>query len=255
MSRLIQLFIIDLIQNKFLIVFGILLAFFSWGIFLIEDNASKGLLSLLNITLIIVPVTTLIFTIIYHYNSSEFIELLLSHPVKRLQLIISFFLALFSCYIFLLIAATFPPLIIYSELAQAIYFEATLLAATLVFVSFGVYIANVIKDKAKGIGIGLVVWLLLSIIYDAVILFVIFQFSDYPLELPVIILSFFNPLDLVRIVNIIHLDAAAMLGYTGALFLNWFGNFRGTLLIYFSLIIWLLFPALLSIKRFLRRDF
>lgn len=43
----------------------------SLSIFNLEDNAEKGLLSMLSIILIIVPLVSLIFSTIYMYNSAN----------------------------------------------------------------------------------------------------------------------------------------------------------------------------------------
>ena len=59
-----------------------MLAILSWSAFSLEDNSTKGLLTLLNIILLTIPLVTILFTTIYIYNSAEFIELLLSQPIQ-----------------------------------------------------------------------------------------------------------------------------------------------------------------------------
>lgn len=83
MNKIIKFVIIDLLKNKIVLVYTIILAAFSWSAFSLEDNSSKGILTLLNIILLIVPLVSILFSTIYIYNSSEFIELLLSQPIQR----------------------------------------------------------------------------------------------------------------------------------------------------------------------------
>ena len=83
MRRILKYVIIDIIKNKIVVFYTILIALFAWSAFGLEDNASKGLLTLLNIILFVVPLFSVLFSTIYIYNSSEFVELLVSQPIKR----------------------------------------------------------------------------------------------------------------------------------------------------------------------------
>ncbi len=83
MMRILKYVVLDILKNKMVIVYALMLAMFSWSAFSLEDNAAKGLLSVLNIVLLTVPLVSVLFATIYVYNSNEFIEQLVSHPVKR----------------------------------------------------------------------------------------------------------------------------------------------------------------------------
>lgn len=50
------------------------------------------------------------------------------------------------------------------------------------------------------------------------VLLVLFQMADYPLETTMIGMSMLNPIDLGRIGMLLQLDISAMMGLTGALF-------------------------------------
>jgi Cu-processing system permease protein len=70
------------------------------------------------------------------------------------------------------------------------------------------------RDKAKVIGAAITLWLYFSLLFDGFVLFLLFQFADYPLEKPMIALSALNPIDLGRILILLQLDVSAMMGYT-----------------------------------------
>ncbi len=55
MKKLLKYVIVDIIQNKIVLIYTALLLVISFSVFNLEDNSAKGLLSLLNIILIIVP--------------------------------------------------------------------------------------------------------------------------------------------------------------------------------------------------------
>ena len=77
MKKIIKYVMTDILQNRIVFVYTVFLLVTSFSVFSLEDSNSKGLLSLLNIILLIVPLVSIIFSTIYVYNSAEFIELLL----------------------------------------------------------------------------------------------------------------------------------------------------------------------------------
>ena len=83
MKGITKFVITDILKNRIILFYVLILGLFSWSVFSLEDNISKGILCLLNIILLTVPLISIIFSNIYMYNSAEFIELLVSQPVKR----------------------------------------------------------------------------------------------------------------------------------------------------------------------------
>ena len=69
MLRILKYVIRDILNNKIVIAYALLLAVLSWSMFSLEDSSSKGVLSLLNIILLNVPLVSVIFSTIYIYNS------------------------------------------------------------------------------------------------------------------------------------------------------------------------------------------
>ena len=83
MSKIAKYVVLDILRNRIVIAYTILLLLISFSVFSLEDNVEKGVLSLINLVLLIVPLVSIIFSTIYVYNSTEFIELLVAQPVKR----------------------------------------------------------------------------------------------------------------------------------------------------------------------------
>ena len=63
-----------------------------------------------------------------------------------------------------------------------------------------------------------------------------------------------NPIDLARILILLHLDVSAMLGYTGAIFKDFFGTTLGISLAFFILFLWISIPFCISLIKFKRKD-
>ena len=96
MNKIVKYILSDILRNKIILAYTIVLLVTSLSIFGLEDNVNKGLLSLLNVILIVLPLFSIIFSTIYMYNSAEFIELILSQPIKRKTIWLGFMLGLSS---------------------------------------------------------------------------------------------------------------------------------------------------------------
>ncbi|MBS1758237.1 MAG: ABC transporter permease subunit [Bacteroidetes bacterium] len=254
MKKIIKYVIIDILRNKIMLCYTAFLLVISLSIFNLEDNTAKGLLSLLNIILIIVPLVSLLFAAIYVYNSSEFLELLVSQPLKRKTIWLSLFCGLAISMSFAFFIGAGIPILIYQASATGITMLFTGLLLSIIFVAIAMLAAVIARDKAKGIGLVILLWLYFSIIFDGLLLFILFQFADYPLEKLMVGLTALNPIDLSRVLILLQMDVSAMMGYTGAIFKDFFGTNIGFAVSVFVLISWAVFPAWLSLKKFNHKD-
>lgn len=254
MKKIIKYVIIDLLRNKIVIAYTVFLLLISLSIFNLEDNSAKGLLSLLNIILIIVPLVSLLFPAIYVYNSSEFLELLVSQPLKRKTIWLSLFSGLASSMAFAFFVGAGIPIILYEATPTGLMMLGTGLLLSVIFVAIAMLAAVYARDKAKGIGVVILLWLYFSIIFDGLVLFVLFQFADYPLEKMMVGISALNPIDLSRILILLKMDVSALMGYTGAIFKEFFGTQLGLIISFLVLVIWVLIPTWLSLRKFKHKD-
>jgi Cu-processing system permease protein len=254
MFKLARYILYDIFQSKVVIGYTLFLLIVSMSMFSMEENSSKAMLSLMTIVLIVVPLISLVFSTIHYYNSYEFIELMLSQPMSRTRILLSEFagvsLSLGGAF---LIGAGIP-VIIYSFDATGISMLFTGFALTLIFSSIAFLASVKSRDKARGIGAALLIWFYFALIYDGIILLILFSFSDYPLEKLTLILSSLNPIDLGRIFIMLKMDVSALMGYTGALYKDVFGNFSGTLYTIGILAVWMLVPVSFALKAFKTKD-
>jgi Cu-processing system permease protein len=255
MFNKIQRFIVaDILKNRIILAYTFLLAVLAWSVFSLEDESSKGVLTLLNIVLLTTPLVSIIFTTIYLYNSAEFIELLLSQPIRRSKIWTGLFLGLFfSLGLAFLIGAGIP-IFLFVAGSTALILVVMGILITAVFVALGFLCAILSRDKARGIGVAILLWLFFSLLFDGLVLFLLFQFADYPIEKAMVGVAALNPIDLARIFIILQLDVSAMLGYTGAIFKAFFGTAMGTAIGFGLLCLWVLIPYLASKRLFVRKD-
>ncbi len=254
MNRIIKFIFLDILKNKIVLVYTLLLAALSWGVFSLEDNSTKGILTLLNVILLTVPLVSVIFSTIYLYNSSEFIELLLSQPIRRSRIWWSLFFGLtFSLLVSFLVGAGIPVLL-YAPTDVALMMVLVGVCISAVFVAIAFLSSILTRDKAKGIGIAILLWLFFALLFDGLVLFLLFQLADYPIEKMMVGITAFNPIDLGRILILLHLDVSAMMGYTGAIFKDFFGTSLGIMVAFGVLMLWVALPFFASLLKFKKKD-
>ncbi|MFN8338408.1 MAG: ABC transporter permease [Saprospiraceae bacterium] len=246
--------IVDILKSRIILIYLLVLAIFSWSIFSLEDNTSKGIMSLLNIILLIVPLVSIIFSTIYMYNSTEFIELLVSQPLKRSTIWKSLFWGLSMALTTAFFIGIGLPVMIFVPSAIGISVILSGIFITIIFVALAMLCGILMRDKARGIGGAIIVWLVLSLIYDGLVLFFMFQYADYPIEKLMVILTAINPIDLARVQVLLQVDVSALMGYTGAIFKKMFGNAFGYTLALVLMAVWVIVPFFISIRLFNKKD-
>jgi Cu-processing system permease protein len=254
MKKIIKYVIIDILRNKIILAYTLFLLALSLSIFNLEDSSAKGVLSLLNIVLIIVPMVSILFAAIYVYNSAEFLELLVSQPLKRKTIWLSMFTGLASSLVLSFFVGVGLPVMLYECSVTGIALVLAGILLTVIFVAIAMLAAVKIRDKARGIGAVILLWLYFSLLFDGLVLFILFQFADYPMEKAMVAITVFNPIDLSRIMVLLKMDVSAMMGYTGAVFKDFFGTAAGLITTLLVLMLWIAVPAWLSVRRFNRKD-
>ncbi len=250
----------DLRRSRWIAGYVLLLLLLTEALLRFGGGGPRAVLSLMNVVLAVVPLASLVFGTMYLYGSREFIELLLAQPVGRSALFVGLYagLAVPLAGGFLL-GVGLP--FLWSGMGDpaATGPLAMLLGAgtllTLVFTAVAVLIPLLVDDRAKGLGLAILLWLSATALYDALLVLVATSFSDFPLEVPLIGLTLLNPVDLGRVLLLLHLDTAALMGYTGAVFERFFGSLLGTGIVALALVFWCVGPLLVAHRRFGRKDF
>jgi Cu-processing system permease protein len=254
MLKLSRYVLYDIIRGRVVAGYTLFLLIASMSLFNMEENSSKAMLSLLNIVLIIVPLISLIFSTIHYYNSYEFIELMLSQPMSRTKILLSEYGSVSFSLLFSFLIGVGVPVLIYSFDATGMAMLFTGSALTMIFSSIAFFASVKSRDKARGIGSVLFLWFYFALIYDGLILMILFTFSDYPLEKLTLLLSALNPIDLGRIFIMLKMDISALMGYTGALYKDFFGSGSGIMFTIGIMLLWALIPLWLTVRAFKRKD-
>ncbi len=254
MTRIVKYIFYDLLRTRFILLYTALLLISTIVLFQFDSDPGKIILSLLNIVLMVVPLVSIVFTTIHFFNSYEFIELMLAQPVNRKVIFLSEFFALALSLSLAYVVGVGLPIVLYGAFSggPALLFSGLML--TLVFVALAFLASVLTRDKAKAIGIALLFWFYFSLIYDGILLWVIFAFSDYPLEKLTLGLVALNPVDLARIIMLLKLDISALMGYTGAFYKNFFGSSLGIIFSTLVLFVWVAIPMVIATRIFAKKD-
>jgi len=197
---------------------------------------------------------TIIFSTIYYYNMYEFVVLLLAQPLKRRTVLGSIYLGLSISFGLALLVGLGLPLLLMHPSAVSFILLLVSLMLTLVFIALALLGGIWARDKARGMGISLLFWVYFVLIFDGIILMLMYNFSDYPIERGVLLITFLNPVDLGRILVLMQTEAAALMGYSGAIFNKFFNEWWGILGSLVVLMLWALAPVGLSFRMFRHKD-
>jgi Cu-processing system permease protein len=254
MLKLSRYVLYDIIRSKVIIAYTLFLLVVSCSLFQLEENDSKAILSLLNIVLIVVPLISMIFSTIHYYNSYEFIELMSSQPLSRKKILLSEYGGVALSLLGAFFIGVGIPVLLFAFDATGLALLFTGAALTLVFTSIAFLASVKARDKARGIGSALLLWFYFALIYDGLVLLILFSFSDYPMEKFTLVLSALNPIDLGRIFIILKMDVSALMGYTGALYKDFFGSGTGILFTAGIMLLWIILPLWSALRIFKRKD-
>lgn len=260
MLKILKYSFYDLSRSRWSYVYFLFYLLLGVVLLFLNSSLSNAVITLMNVIIILVPLIGTIFGIMYHYNSREFTELLLALPIKRSSIFLGQYLGVSISLSLSLVFGLGIPFLIYGLLESAIIWDFFSLLTTGVFLTFifaalAFNIALSTENRIKGFSYAILLWLFLAVVYDGIFLLALVYFQEYPLDKFSLIAVMFNPIDLSRILILLKLDIAALLGYTGAVFKQFFGTGMGFLLAMGSLCIWILLPVWRMLAVANRKDF
>ncbi|MES2377884.1 MAG: ABC transporter permease subunit [Bacteroidota bacterium] len=254
MLKIAKYIILDIIRSKVLLAYTLLLLAISLSIFLSDADVTKGLVSITTVILIIVPLVSVVYATTYYFNAAEFTELLVSQPISRRNILLGQYIGISSSILLAFMIGVCLPVALFAFSVTGITLMISGCLLTLSFVSLAFLTSVITRDKAKGIGLALMLWFYFSIIFDGLVLLFLYTFADYPLEKVMIALTALNPIDLARILILLQLDISALMGYTGALYQEFFGSGEGIVFSLMMQLVWIAVPLFFALKIFKKKD-
>src|SRR5690606_7729186 len=147
------------------------------------------------------------------------------------------------------------PLLIYSANSVGFMMIVVGCLISVVFAALAFLSSILTRDKAKGIGISIMIWLYFVLIFDGIVLFLLFQLSDYPIENAMVGMTVLMWMYLARIQFLFVLDVSAMMSYNGAIFCNFFVSSLVLTVSFLLLCLLTFIPFIISLKNIKQKDF
>jgi Cu-processing system permease protein len=248
----------NVLRSRWLLVYALLLFGMTDLLFRFGGSGPRVVLSLTNVVLALVPLVALVFGTTHIYHAREFIEMILAQPIGRRPL----YAALYGGLALPLAAAyalgVGVPLAWHTGLSGGAVSGLVLVAAgvalTFVFSAIAFALALRFEERATGLGAAIITWLLTVVVYDGLLLFAVVTLGDWPIETPALVATLLNPVDLGRVLLLLQFDLSALAGYTGAIFERFFGGATAPIVAAVALLLWIVVPLGLGLRRFERRD-
>lgn len=254
MLKIAKYIVFDIMRSKVLIAYTLVLLAISITIFMADADVTKGLVSITTVIMMIVPLVSIVYATTYYFNAAEFTELLVSQPTSRKNILLGKFIGIGGSVLVAFIVGVCIPVALFAFSATGVTLMVSGCLVTLSFVSLAFLTSTLTRDKARGIGLALILWFYFSILFDGLVLLVLYGFADYPLEKAMIVFTALNPIDLARILILLQLDISALMGYTGALYQQFFGSGTGIIFSLGMQIIWIGLPLFFALKKFNKKD-
>lgn len=221
---------------------------------------AKTSASLLNLVLILFPLVALFLGTSSMTSERGALELLLSQPVTRSEVMVGKFVGLALT----LVAST---LVGFGAAGLVIAMRAggggvgRFLALTglscaleVAFLSLSMLIAAYLPHRVRALGAAVAVWFTTVLLYDLLVVGGAVMVGAKQLSTALVLLLFLNPVDLVRVLGILSLDSVTAFGATGASLMRMFGMTGAVVALIAALGVWLIGPLALALRRFERSD-
>jgi Cu-processing system permease protein len=245
-------------RSRWLVAYVLVLLGLTDLLFRFGGSGERVVLSLTNVILALVPLVGLVLGAMHVYQSREFIELMLAQPVGRRTLFGALYAGLALPLAGAYALGVGLPLLWHGQLIGGSAGGPTLILAgvalTFVFTALAFVIALLFEERAAGLGAAIVTWLLTVVVYDGLLLFAVVTLDKWPVEVPSMVATLLNPVDLGRVLLLLRFDMGALAGYTGAIFARFIDGPTAMIIAVAALGLWILVPLGLGLRRFERRD-
>ena len=260
MLKILKYSFYDLMRSRWSYVYFLFYLALGFVLLFLNNDLSKAVITLMNVIIILVPLIGTIFGVMYYYNSKEFTELLLAQPIRRSSIFLGQYFGVAGSLTLSLVLGLAIPFGLYGLFKSDAIWNFSLLLVTGAFLtmiftalSFNISLSN--ENKIKGFGYAVLLWLFLAVIYDGLFLMSLIVYEEYPLDTFSLAATLLNPIDLSRTLILLKLDISALLGYTGAIFKQFFGTDQGFVVSILMLVLWTVLPIWRLVAVSKKKDF
>lgn len=254
----------DRIRNRWVLAVALIFTLFALAIayFGAAQQGAVGLrsievtiASLVSLVIYLIPLIALIlgYDAIVGERERGSLDLLLSMPITRLELLLGKYLGLSAALACATLAgfALVGGLLAYQRGAAALYhyagFVCSAILLGMVFLSLAVAVSVLAKDRARASGAAIAVWFLFVLVYDLALLGVLVLSGGSFGERLFPLLLLLNPADLFRLLNIFAMEDIKVLYGLATVFP---AGLSSPWLLGAMMLAWIVFPLTFALWRF-----
>jgi Cu-processing system permease protein len=257
-------------RNKWVVSFAgifVLLTFFISYFGMITSGYSgfqdfaRTSTSLINLAGFIIPLFALLLGVFSFISNKEYLELMVTQPVSRFQVIVGkYFGLLLTLLGATIIGFTVPGILISTAIgtegalgyAMVIFFSMFL---GIVFTGCAILISQISKRQQIALGIAIGIWIFFEVVYGLLLMGTTLYFPPAVLKSTLIVGLMGNPIDIVRVLSLIAVGGLEFFGPAGATLLKLVGSeWLAMLYGFFGLLGWTVIPLIISFKIFSRQN-
>ena len=252
--------------SGFALLFLVLVSGFAWfgtanlGIAGIQDF-SRTTVSLVNLVCALGPLLALLMGVYGLTIEPGSEELLFSQPVSRVAILVGKALGLYAtlCLSTLIGFGAAGAIISYrigtAGLGQYLLFIGLTLLLQAAFVSVALFISSFFQHRLRAIAAGLATWFFFVFLYDLLVIGSTLGMKGRLFQQALFISVFFNPVDLIRVSQLVALNGTSFFGPAGAAWVRFCGgDLSLALMISGTVLLWTVLPAYVGLILYERRD-
>lgn len=234
----------------FLALYNLLFALVSYY----STEAQQFYISAANLLVYFNFTALILFSNLYWQNNTDFVSLILTQPVNRSTVFLSRLTA-FYCVLFITttISLVFH-LSRFVQFDQIFILSFFQIVAQAIAIGIGFSLSVSVSDRLKSLAVGMGLIVLFIFVMDAISLWTIINYSQYPLEKVLLIISALNPIGLVKFEALRGINMTLWSGYAGMLLKRVFDSKLIVTLNLLALFIWWLAPTYWSMRLFKKKD-
>lgn len=246
---------VALAQSRWLWVYLLAFNLILFSLRYFSNDPQQLFVSTMNSILFFHSIGLLLFSTLSWQNNSEFISLILTQPIRRKTVfwarLLSFCLSI-GVFTGVSLVIQVGNSLVPGEVLRLLISQTII---EIIFTGIGFLLAIQIQDRLKAMAIAAAVILLFCLILDGLSLWIIINYSAYPLEKLILGLSALNPLTLLKFQNLANDESSLWIGYAGLLLRRAWDSGFIKVISSVALILWILMPISLAWMKFQRKDF
>lgn len=254
-AKLLKYEFINITRSRWVFFYTVFLLFLSSVFLYLAGSANKALLTVSSVVTVLVPLTSVLFTTFYWYNSDRLTELLVTQPLHRGTVVIARFIAMSLSLGLGFAVGVVMPFVLSGYIGVHLFWVAVFGGfLAVVFCGLGFLIGVFVPDRMRGVGLAFGIWFYFVLIHDMAVLTILILAKDYPMDTVAALLAGANPIGLTRVILLVLQDASMLLGHSGAMVREVMLGGVGAAVALGIMLTWLILPALIGYRGFLKRD-